>query len=145
MSAFRWLFLTFAFALVLGGGGNALSEVYRWKDSNGTVHFSDQPVSTDPQVVKEVVVPGPNLVGTFKASPPPPEAEPTAPDTGGVIYLPAKKPGITATSQDSCQAMAAAFAASRACFNACGRDNRFGNGRNNTACGHCTDLPMPRC
>lgn len=145
MRVFRWPVLTFAFALILGGGGNALSEVYRWKDSSGTVHFGDQPVSTDPQEVKEVVVPAPNLAGAFKARPIPPESEPAALDTGSVIPVPAKKLGFAAKSKDSCQAKTAAFEASRACFDACGRYNNSGGGRNNTGCDQCIDQPMPHC
>lgn len=65
LGIFVW---TLALSLFFGVTNDALSEVYRWKDSKGVIHFSDQPISTDPQVAKEVRVPRPNLANAFKAS-----------------------------------------------------------------------------
>lgn len=40
--------------------------------------------------------------------------------------------------------LAQAQPVSQRCFNACGSTGREG-ARNNAACGHCTDTPMPAC
>jgi hypothetical protein len=125
MGAARWVYFSLAVSLLFGSGG-ALSEVYRWKDSSGKVHFGDRPDSTDPKVVKEVVVPSP--LGTAEGSQP----------------LPAPKLGFAAQSQDSCKAKKAAYTASRACFVACGRPI-FRRGQDNTGCEYCDDQPMPNC
>jgi hypothetical protein len=158
MSSFRWVFLTQALALLLGSGGNALSEVYRWKDSNGVVHFGDQPVSTNPERVKQVIVPGPNLAKAFEAKTNTPVADPAVPDMEGETDVPANPLGAVgsaqnpasrlsgaARSKDSCQAKVAAYKASKACFDSCGRPNGNMNGRNNAGCEHCVDQPMPNC
>ncbi|MBT9463821.1 DUF4124 domain-containing protein [Hydrogenophaga sp.] len=158
MGAARWVCFSLAIALAFGSSG-ALSEVYRWKDSNGKVHFGDRPDSTDPQVVKEVIVPSPNLATGLKGMPSTtaggkPKAVageettvPAAPVGAAEGSRPksAPKRGIAEQSKDSCQAKVAAFRASRACFDACGSTNgRFGT-RNNAGCEHCVEQPMPSC
>lgn len=158
MGAARWVCFSLAIALAFASSG-ALSEVYRWKDSNGKVHFGDRPDSTDPQVVKEVIVPSPNLATGLKGMPPTtvggkPKAvageEPTVPAAPvgaaeGSRPKAAPKRGIAEQSKDSCQARVAAFRASRACFGACGSTNgRFGT-RNNAGCEHCVEQPTPNC
>jgi hypothetical protein len=158
MGAARWVHFSLAVALAFGSSG-ALAEVYRWKDSSGKVHFGDRPHSTDPQVVKEVVVPLPNLADGFKGTPSTTgggqtkavsdagEPIPAAPvgATEGPKPKPAPKRGLAAQSKDSCQAKVAAYRASRACFGACGTTNgRFGT-RNNAGCEHCVEQPMPNC
>lgn len=157
MCAARWVYFSLAIALTFGSSG-ALSEVYRWKDSSGKVHFGDRPDSTDPQVVKEVVVPSPNLATGFKGMPPTtvggqPKAVldgkttvPAAPvgAAEGTKPKSAPKRGIAAQGKDSCQAKVAAFRASRACFGACGSTNGS-LGRNNAGCEHCVEQPMPNC
>ncbi|WP_143435828.1 hypothetical protein [Hydrogenophaga sp. IBVHS2] len=65
--------------------------------------------------------------------PPPPAAVQTAP-----------APGVAARQEAQCKAQWAAYAQSQRCFNACGATGREG-ARNNAACGHCTDTPMPAC
>lgn len=158
MGAARWVCFSLAVALAFGSSG-ALSEVYRWKDSSGKVHFGDRPDSTDPQVVKEVVVPSPNLAAGFKGTPPTTVGDQTKAVSGEETTIPAApvgategskpksapKRGIATQSKDSCQAKVAAFLASRACFGACGSTNgRFGT-RNNAGCEHCVEQPMPNC
>jgi hypothetical protein len=132
--------------------------VYRWKDSNGKVHFGDRPNSTDPKVVKEVLVPSPNLAKGFKGTPSTTSAGPTTAVSGdenttpavplesaeSAKPIPAPKRGFAAQSQESCKAKKAAYTASRACFVACGRPI-FGRGHDNTGCEHCDDQPMPNC
>jgi len=158
MGAARWVCFSFVLAMVFGSS-SALSEVYRWKDSNGKVHFGDRPDSTDPKVVKEVVVPSPNLAAGFKGAPPTTASGQTKAASGeettvpaapvetaeGSKPKPAPKRGLAAQSKDSCQAKVAAFRASRECFGACGSTNgRFGT-RNNAGCEHCVEQPMPNC
>ncbi len=146
-----------AIALALGSSG-ALSEVYRWKDSSGTVHFGDRPDSTNPGVAKEVVVPSPNLATGFKGVPPTSADGQNKAVSNGKITTPAgqvgaaaaptsttaPKRGIAAQSKDSCQAKVEAFRASTECFGACGSTNGS-LGRNNAGCQHCVDQPMPNC
>jgi hypothetical protein len=157
MGAARWVYFSLAVSLLFGGGG-ALAEVYRWKDSSGKVHFGDRPNSTDPQVVKEVVVPSPNLATGFKGTPSTTFVDPTKAISGGETIIPAApvgaaedskpksapKRGFAAQSQDSCKAQKAAYRASRACFVACGRPI-YGRGHDNTGCEYCDDQPMPNC
>ena len=50
--------------------------------------------------------------------------------------------GVAAQQEARCKAQWAAYAQSQRCFNACGVTGREG-ARNNAACGHCTDTPMP--
>lgn len=156
MTAFRgnWI----ALALTLGlGCSSAFSEVYRWTDSKGRVHFGDRPDAADPQAAQKVVVPRANLVPGFKGTAAAPPAGPTDAVTGGETTVPANpsgaaasakpKPtprGFAAQSKHSCEAKVAAYRASKACFDACGRNNGNEN-RNNAGCGHCEDQPMPSC
>lgn len=157
MGAARWVYFSLAVSLLFGCGG-ALAEVYRWKDSSGKVHFGDRPNSTDPQVVKEVVVPSPNLAKGFKGTPSTTSVGPTKATSvdetttpavpleaaEGSRPKPAPKVGFAAQSQDSCKAQKAAYTASRACFVACGRPI-FRRGQDNTGCEYCDDQPMPNC
>ncbi len=155
MDATRWICLTLALVL---GTGTAYSEVYRWKDSNGVVHFGDRPHSTDPRVAKEVVVPRANLTQGFKDTPTATAGKPAKGVSGietnapanpstvveGAKPKPAPQRGFAAQSQESCQAKKAAYRVSRACFVACGRPI-VGRGHDNTGCEHCDDQPMPNC
>lgn len=139
--------------------GSVLAEVYRWADSNGTVHFGDRPHSTDPKVVKEVAVPRPNLVEGFKGSTAAAISGQTDADAIGDNATPAApmpaasgprvnalpKRGFAEQSKASCQAKVTAYRASKACFDECGRQNGNMSGRNNAGCEHCVDLPMPNC
>jgi Domain of unknown function (DUF4124) len=154
MSTFRWIWLALALGL---GSSSAFSEVYRWTDSRGKVHFGDRPDANDPQAAQEVVVPRANVVPGFKGTPAAPPAGPTDAVTGGEARVPANpsgaavsakpKPaprGFAAQSKDSCKKKVDAYRASKACFDACGRTNGNGN-RNNAGCEHCEDQPMPNC
>lgn len=155
--AFRGFFFTLALALLLGHARESLAEIYRWTDRHGKVHFSDQPVSTDPQVVHKLTVPQPNLARAFRPSPNilgdgPPEpagsGEASAPDSSSGSIDPAPKPGsgggVAARSKESCQAKVAAYRESRACFSACAQPLR-GGGTSTARCGHCVEQPMPPC
>lgn len=158
MGAAHWVCFSLAIALVFGSG-SALSEVYRWTDSSGKVHFGDRPDSTDPKVVKEVVVPSPNLATGLKGMPPTTAGGPTKPAPKGDATTPAApvktaesaKPtsvpqrGVAVQSKDSCQAKVAAFRASVACFGACGKTNSSFGTRNNAGCEQCVEQPMPNC
>ena len=54
--------------LTLGlGSAAAQTEVYRWKDGNGRVHFGDRPDAGDARGAQRVVVPAPNLADGVKA------------------------------------------------------------------------------
>ncbi len=149
MRVSRWIYLTLALSLVFGSASDALAEVYSWKDSKGVVHFGDRPVSTDPTVVKEVVVPKPNLANAFKPDPKTLQAgeTPTPPDlsevSGGAPQPPPNR-GAAAKSKASCEAKVAAYQESKACFADCAKPNRF-SGTNTAACGHCVEQPMPQC
>jgi hypothetical protein len=151
MHAYRWIILTLA--LLCGASGIAHSEVYRWKDSAGRIHFGDQPMSTDPQVVQKVEVPSTNLAKPFEPSAKPPAINPVERSDEGqatiplspmpIVAGPKKLTGVAA-SQATCQAKVQAYKASTACFDACGRPNGRG-GRNTAGCEYCGDQPMPSC
>ncbi|NIM40106.1 MAG: DUF4124 domain-containing protein [Hydrogenophaga sp.] len=59
MGVARRVRLLLAIALVLAGSG-VQSEVYRWTDSQGRVHFGDRPDAAAAQGAKKVLVPRPN-------------------------------------------------------------------------------------
>lgn len=158
MGAIHWA-VGACFLLGAVAPGSVFAEVYRWTDSNGRVHFGDRPHSTDPKVVKDMVVPRPNLAEGFKGSP---AAAPAGPTDAGAIAdnkspaapTPAAsspqinaspKRGFAEQGKASCQAKVAAYRASKACFDECGRQNGRLSGRNNAGCEHCVDLPMPNC
>ncbi|WP_419472299.1 DUF4124 domain-containing protein [Hydrogenophaga sp.] len=157
MGAARWVCFSLVVALAFGSGG-AVAEVYRWKDSSGKVHFGDRPNSTDPKVVKAVVVPRPNLAEGFKGAPPTTAGGQTKAVSGQETNAPADplatagapkpkptpKRGLAAQSKDSCQAKVAAYLASTECFGACGSTNGS-LGRNNAGCEHCVEQPTPNC
>jgi hypothetical protein len=160
MRAASWIFLALALSLAIGSAGDALSEVYRWKDSKGVVHFGDRPISTDPRVVKEVVVPRPNLADAFKPQPTEPPVGPveSQPESSGnnpptdpsLAQDSNQKPkqlekGVAAQDEASCEAKLAAYQASLACFDACGTFNGSFSGRNNAGCEHCNEQTRPRC
>jgi len=157
MRIFRWLQVVSAIALVWGGS-IAHAEVYRWKDSNGQVHFGDRP---DPasQGAKKIVVPRPNLAKSLEVAPKPTPVGTTKAksdvDTGTSTIPPetaespkpgpAPKLGIAAQRKDSCQAKWAAYESSAACFGACGKNNGGGKTRNNAGCEHCAEASRPNC
>jgi len=157
MGAVHWIRGALAFVLIVGCGG-ALSDVYRWTDKDGVVHFGDRLHSTDAEAVKKVTVPRPNLAEGYKPPPyqagEPPGANaladgqtPAAPAQAAAPQPAAAPPtgrGFAEQYKNSCQARKAAFAASEACFRACGMT--LGGGyMNNSGCDHCVDQPEPRC
>ncbi|RFP77197.1 DUF4124 domain-containing protein [Hydrogenophaga borbori] len=158
MGAVRWIHLMLTMALALAwGGGIAQAQVYRWKDSNGQIHFGDRP---DPERgAKKVVVPRPNLAKGLEVTAPTASAGAThaasdgETDTSTVPAQAAPRPppepmpqrGVAAQRHNSCQAKWAAFEASAACFGACGRNNGAERTRNNAGCEHCAETPMPNC
>lgn len=151
----RCLLLNLASVLIMAAGpGNAAAqtEVYRWKDSNGRVHFGDRPDAGDARDARRVAVPAPNLAEGLKARPaastaeaapavvpPKPPNPPTRPATVNTAPR-----GVAAQQQDSCKAQWATYDESAACYRSCGTNSR-GGARNNAACSHCTDTPMPSC
>ena len=68
------------------------------------------------------------------SAPPPPPA----------TAQPAPALGVAAQQEARCKAEWASYQQSQRCFSACGATGREG-ARNNAACGHCTDTPMPAC
>ncbi|MBL0919626.1 MAG: DUF4124 domain-containing protein [Hydrogenophaga sp.] len=158
MGVARWVHLLLAMALATGASG-ALSEVYRWKDSNGQVHFGDRPDAAESQGAKKLVVPRPNLAKGLERTPPTAPVGSTTNESGGETPKsavlpdaaekpapgPAPKRGFAAQRQDSCQAKWAAFWASAECFGSCGRTTgRYGI-RNNAGCEHCVETSRPGC
>ena len=150
--ATRCVLLNLATVLTLAlglGSAAAQTEVYRWKDSNGKVHFGDRPDAGDARGAQRVVVPAPNLADGLKARPAASTVEaapavvtpkpPVRPATASTAPL-----GVAAQQQDSCKAQWATYDDSAACYRACGTNSR-GGARNNAACSHCTDTPMPSC
>ncbi len=150
--AARFILLKAAVALALAvgsAGAAAQTEVYRWKDSNGKVHFGDRPDAGDARDARRVAVPAPNLADGLKArpaasaieaapavAPPKPPARPATAST--------TPRGVAAQQQDSCKAQWTAYNDSAACYSGCG-GTRQGGTRNNAACTHCADTPMPSC
>lgn len=148
----RCLLLNLASVLIMAAGlGNAAAqtEVYRWKDSNGRVHFGDRPDAGDSRDARRVVVPAPNLADGVKVRPPagnaavaPPVITPNPPTRPAMASTGPR--GVAAQQQDSCKAQWAAYNDSAACYGGCG-GTRQGGTRNNAACSHCADTPMPSC
>lgn len=151
----RCLLLYLAWVLIMAAGlGNvaAQTEVYRWKDSDGRVHFGDRTDGGDARDARRVVVPAPNLADGLKARPAASTAEAAPPVVTPKPPNPPARPatasigarGVAAQEQDNCKAQWAAYNDSAACYRGCGTTRRGGI-RNNAACGHCTDTPMPGC
>lgn len=149
----RCLLLNLASVLIAASGlGNAAAqtEVYRWKDSNGSVHFGDRPDAGDSRDARRVMVPAPNLAEGLKARPAastakvaPPVVTPNPPTLPATASTAPR--GVSAQQQDSCKALWAAYKDSAACYMGCSTSNGRNRGRNITSCNHCTDTPMPGC
>jgi len=69
---------------------------------------------------------------------------PAVPAPPPATTQPAPALGVAAQQEARCKAEWASYAQSQRCFSACGATGREG-ARNNAACGHCTDTPMPAC
>lgn len=69
--------LTFAATILITASALAAGDVYRWKDANGTWHYSDQP-----QPGAELVVRNSRPVGSDAASAPAPAPAATAETSG---------------------------------------------------------------
>ena len=134
----------------LVGSHAAQAEVYRWVDAQGRTHFEDRkPVKETPHGIEEVKVRRGNIVDPVQIRQAEPAPVPEIQTQPIVLTLPGpvKKDTGVAASQASCAAMKQAFEAAKACFDACGQTvHRWhGSVRNNSNCGHCTDVPMPHC
>lgn len=133
----------------------AQAEVYRWVDAQGRVHFEDRkPVNESPLGVEEVKVRRGNVLDPVRIRQAEPAPAPEVQTQPVVLTLPgpAKKDIGVAATQAACAAKKQAYETAKACFDACGRTvgaiNWMGGistARNNSDCGHCTDLPMPNC
>lgn len=134
--------------------GASLAQVYTWTDADGKKHFGDAAVRPKNNVSPEVKVPPPNIANRFEAQKAPegqsettipaevpPETPPAAPQP----TKPSRRPPSTQRSQDSCKAKWDAFESASACYAECGKSLAPDGARNNAECGHCTDVPMPRC
>jgi hypothetical protein len=151
--ATRCVLLNLATVLTLAlglGSAAAQTEVYRWKDGNGRVHFGDRPDADDARGAQRVVVPAPNLANGVKVRPPASAVEaapPVASQTPPARPAPATTAprGVAAQQQDSCKAQWTAYNDSAACYSGCGAVNGRDGSRNNATCSHCTSTPMPSC
>ena len=136
--------------VLLVSGHAAQAEVYRWVDANGRTHLDDRrPAKDIPSGVEAVKLRRGNMVDRFQIRPVESAPMPDVQTQPIVLTLPGpvkKATGVVA-SQAACAAKVQAFEAARACFDACGfaNDGRYGSTRNNSNCGHCTDVPMPNC
>lgn len=127
-------------------------DVYTWTDEKGRKHFADKVSTPENRQDKPVTVPPPNVAKRFVPVPaegsgdanPTPPAVPPAPANKTRLPDPKKKARY---SQEECEALKKAYAASEACFADCSTPTRTfrGSGRNNSNCGHCTQMTMPRC
>lgn len=94
------------------------------------------------RMARSLLVPG--LVWASLLAQAQPVSPPTAPAPPPATSQPTPALGVAAQQEARCRAQWAAYAQSQRCFNACGATGREG-ARNNAACGHCTDTPMPAC
>lgn len=148
----RWMKCSLAVAL-LGAQLLAGAQINTWTDQHGRKHFADEAGTPEHQSTTPVTVPPPNVIERFT----PPAGQQSGADEAQQagqppVILPAparpqRAPGLAA-QQEACKAAKAAYEASRACFAECGKRfcSPYGHcGTNNSACGHCTELPMPHC
>lgn len=149
----RWMKCSAAVALMcvqlLAG-----AQIYTWTDEQGRKHFADEVGTPEHQRTTPVKVSPPNLVERFV--PPAQSAQsadgdaaaqgagsgatPTAPPAPSQGQ---RSPSRSSSREQACKAAKAAYEASLACFQGCGR--RVVYGTDNSACGECQQLPMPDC
>lgn len=137
-----------------GTFGATMAQVYTWTDADGKKHFGDAAMRPKDKATPEVKVPPPNVADRFEArqtperqveATSPPEALSSPPPAAPMPTEEARPRSGTERGQDACKAKWEAFDAATACYDVCGKNLAQGGGRNNAACGHCTDVPMPRC
>ena len=141
--------------MLLVGCHAAQAEVYRWVDDQGRVHFEDRkPVKEPSKGLEEVKVRRGNVLDPVRIRQAEPAPTPEVQTQPVVLTLPgpAKKDIGVAATQAACAAKKQAYETAKACFDACGRTvgttNWMGGvstARNNSDCGHCTDVAMPNC
>lgn len=71
-------------------------------------------------------------------------SQPAVPAPPPATTQPAPALGVAAQQEARCKAEWASYQQSQRCFSACGATGREG-ARNNAACSHCTETPMPAC
>ena len=141
--------------------GSAMAQVYTWTDANGKKHFGDAATRPSDKTSPEIKVPPANVADRFEPRPaPPPIGQPEPKIEDPMLASPAPpaparpvpKVSSVERDQDTCRAKWDAYDASAACYAECGKNIACRNpdafrscGRNNAACGHCSDAPMPRC
>lgn len=149
MAGKGWLWVSL-FAI----SGASLAQIYTWTDADGKKHFGDAAVRPKNSASPEIKVPPPNVVDRFEARKAPEGQSGTASSSETLPLTPpaasqpteqARRPSGTQRGQDSCKAKWDAFDSASACYAECGKSLAPDGGRNNAACGHCTDVPMPRC
>ncbi len=138
----------------------SIAQVYTWTDKDGRKHFGDPATTPEDKRDLPVHVPPPNVADRFIPNPVNNGADVGGDATQGsppVSIAPSgapKKPAFN--DRSGCQAARQAYDASLACYAECGKTSCRGGlaqggrgssscGRNNAACGHCQELPMPRC
>jgi hypothetical protein len=158
---FRWAWV----GLLLCGHLCAIAQIYTWTDKSGRKHFGDDVSTPENQRSTPVKIPSPNTAKRFEPNAPlatssgsdAPADGPT-PFTTSATDPKAKTKDLSgvAARQEACKAEKQAYQASAACYAECGISFCSGGlvqggsgpsscGRNNVNCGHCKDLPMPRC
>ncbi|WP_353396082.1 DUF4124 domain-containing protein [Hydrogenophaga sp. 5NK40-0174] len=135
----------------------ASPKMYRWKDANGRVHFSDKRPEQPGLTVQEIEPRSTNSLQPFVSRPSSMPVDVRRNSSAEVKPAPEqppeevrRRPLSVEASQESCEAQKRAYEASAACYAECGRSTfsgrtGFQNGRNNSQCGHCTDATMPDC
>ncbi len=124
------------------------AQIYTWTDEQGRKHFADEGGTPPQQRTTPVTVSPPNVIERFT----PPAGQQSGADEAQQagqppVILPAparaqRAPGL-ASKAEACKAEKAAYEASLACFAECGRRGVYGT--DNSACGHCQQLPIPNC
>ncbi len=135
-------------------------KLFRWKDAQGRIHISDVEPSDAGIPVEKMRTPTHNTVQPFAMTPAPAtqggqrpsglqepsEEEEISADEDGEEK---PRPFSVEARQKACEEKKKAYAAAKACFDACGSFNydlyTRRSGRNNSACGHCTDAIDPNC
>lgn len=140
--------------------GEAGKKLYRWKDAQGRTHISDVPPSDSDETVKQMKAPTRNSLQPFVVVPSPKLEEQRSarqqlqPDLaedeeGEATEEEGKEQFTVDARRKACEEKKQAFAKAKACFDACGKyfyNQQTGRtGRNNSACGHCTEATEPTC
>ncbi|MGS5086265.1 DUF4124 domain-containing protein [Hydrogenophaga sp. A37] len=128
------------------------AQVYTWTDAQGRKHFGDEVSTPENKRGTPVKIPLPNIAKRFEPNTPPASNAPA--DGSAPVPTPAsapkaetkKLPGLAA-QQEACKAQKQAYQASEACYAECSTpvQNKWGGGRNNAKCGHCSPMTTPRC